>query len=138
MATRRPAAATGQAEGKDGHNNGTPARQRRSVVGDIMDIMDLGEQVWKGSFSACFSGNYGGALERDGEARAASGAANKPRDGRGDTEWALKMALTYAGQDPLQVWLARIGIFVDLVMYLLLLERLLVDSALLLRSTRSC
>ena len=94
-----PAAASGQAA-KGGYCNGTPARQRRSVVGDIMD---LGEQVWKGSFGGCFSGNYGGALEEDGKAPRSA----KPRDGGGNAEWALKMVLTYAGQDPLQVWTAH-------------------------------
>lgn len=71
--------------------------------------MDLGEQVWKGSFGACFSGNYGGAVGADEEARRESPRSVKPREGRGDTEWALKMVLTYAGQDPLQVLLAHLG-----------------------------
>ena len=68
--------------------------------------MDLGEQVWKGSFGACFSGNYGGALGGGEKAREAPRSVN-PREGRGNTEWALKMALTYIGQDPLQVRTSR-------------------------------
>lgn len=72
--------------------------------------MDLGEQVWKGSFGGCFSGNYGGALQGDAEATEAP-RSGKPRDNRGDTEWALKMALTYAGQDPLQVWTRTPAVF---------------------------
>lgn len=99
MATPSPPASVSGRAAKGGHYNGTPARQRGSVVGDIMD---LGEQVWKGSFGACFSGDYAVAREGGGEAREAP-RPGKPRNRRGDTVWALKMALTYAGQDPQQV-----------------------------------
>lgn len=99
MATPSSHAAVSVGAAKGRRYNETPARQRRSVAGDFIG---LGEQVWKGGFGACFSGDHARAQEGGGEAREAP-RSSKPRECPGGAEWALKMALTYAGQDPLQV-----------------------------------
>ncbi len=73
--------------GKRGREDGSPAAS---------SITRIGEQLWNGSFGACFSGsNYEEAKDRGEEA-----GAGEQSNG---TEWALKMALTLAGQDPQQV-----------------------------------
>lgn len=64
--------------------------------------MGMGEQLWKGSFGACLSGNYGG-VELGGANAKRCAVPDKAEDRPADTEWALKMVLTLAGKDPLQV-----------------------------------
>ncbi|CAN0106327.1 unnamed protein product [Scytosiphon promiscuus] len=71
------------------------------------DILGVGGQLWRGSFGACFRGDYGG-IERAGR----QGREDLRRGGETgvETEWALKMALALRGQDPAQArrpWRSR-------------------------------
>ncbi|CAM9755689.1 unnamed protein product, partial [Ectocarpus sp. 13 AM-2016] len=67
----------------------------------VNDLMGMGEQLWKGSFGACLSGNYGGVKQGAANAKR-SAVPDKAEDKPADTEWALKMVLTLADKDPLQ------------------------------------
>lgn len=90
--------------GGDGDGTLPPTSGRAGIVNGLLG---LGELI-QGSFGACFSGNYAPPEERGGEgeggeegARSRLGKAGERL--RRDTEFALKMALTYRGQDPAQV-----------------------------------
>ena len=85
----------GGKRGRDGGSSSstTTTPQRGGVVNSIVG---MGEQFWNGSFGACFSGS------NHVEARGGDAEAKKAPNLEG-TEWALKMALTLAGQDPQQV-----------------------------------
>lgn len=98
---------------------------RPSGGGFVTGLMGLGEQFIQGSFGACFSGNGPSSSpdsveememseeemrnrnsnEKGGVGAEAEARCRSPRAGscRRDTEFALKMALTYRGQDPAQV-----------------------------------
>ncbi|CAM9286547.1 unnamed protein product [Ectocarpus sp. 12 AP-2014] len=67
----------------------------------VNDLMGMGEQLWKGSFGACLSGNYG-SVEQGAANAKRSAVPDKTEDKPADTEWALKMVLTLADKDPLQ------------------------------------
>lgn len=96
---------------------------RASGGGFVTELMGLGEQFIQGSFGACFGGNAPSSSRDSAEEVEISeeGIRNRNRNGKGgvgaegccrspraggcrrDTEFALKMALTYRGQDPAQV-----------------------------------
>lgn len=64
--------------------------------------MGMGEQFREGSFGACLSGNYG-SVEQGAANAKRSAVPDKAEEKPADTEWALKMVLTLADKDPLQV-----------------------------------
>lgn len=95
-----PAAVLGSgAEG--GHSSGTSS-SIPPQAGSVADgLVGFGERFLTGSFGSCFTGNYANSRQGGTEAREASRAGRA--DGRVGTEWAIKMALTLVGQDPIQV-----------------------------------
>lgn len=100
---------TSSSNNDDGGNNDTgTAPARRGASGFVNELLDFGGQLLEGRFGACFSGNNVFPVEGEEEHGAASRQAEvevgSGRDGgRRNREFALKMALTYRGQDPAQV-----------------------------------
>ncbi|CAM9561025.1 unnamed protein product, partial [Laminaria digitata] len=87
-----PTAGVGRGIGRSGSME-TPPPPRPDWGGLVNELVGLGEQFIQGSFGACFGGN-GPSSSRD--------PAEDVEICRRDTEFALKMALTYRGQDPAQ------------------------------------
>ena len=104
-----------------GLGNSTDAPSPRSMRrgrGLVNELMDLGEQFIQGSFGACFGendtvssadevympGEGSGDCKRKGKGKGEGRTPSHAGGGGGrETEFALKMALTYRGQDPEQV-----------------------------------
>lgn len=81
----------------------------RGDIGLMDELKIFGERTIKGKFSAGFDlkASPGGAVEEgrreDQKAETVRVKVENPCARRRDTEFALKMALTYQGQDPAQV-----------------------------------
>lgn len=73
------------------------------------DLLVVGEQLVRGTFGACFRGDYGCVVEREGGKRRDACRTGGKGDGGTETEWALKMALTLRGQDPAQARRPRLS-----------------------------
>lgn len=92
----------------DGNNDTGTTSARRGAGGFVSEFLGFGGQLLEGRFGACFNGNNVSPEEGDEEYRAASRQAvveegSGRGKGRRNREFALKMALTYRGQDPAQV-----------------------------------
>ncbi|CAM9696013.1 unnamed protein product, partial [Ectocarpus fasciculatus] len=95
-----PSATAGPAS-KSTHSSETPSSTSPPNGSFVNDLVGMGEQLWKGSFGACLSGNYG-SVEQGAANAKRSAVPDRAEDRPADMEWALKMALTLVGQDPLQ------------------------------------
>ncbi|CAB1100595.1 unnamed protein product [Ectocarpus sp. CCAP 1310/34] len=95
-----PSATAGSAT-KSTRSTETPSSTSPPSGSLVKDLMGMCEQLRKGSFGACLSGNYG-SVEQGAANAKRSAVPDKAEDKPADTEWALKMVLTLAAKDPLQ------------------------------------
>lgn len=109
MASPSVAAAASGPSAESGHSSGTSSSMAPRGGSIVDGLVDIGERFWTGSFGACFTGSHASVQQGGTEAREAS-RLGKAGDGRADTEWAIKMALTLVGQDPLQVFHPHLGV----------------------------